>query len=50
MAAALMIVYVAGLRLENPKRDKGGRDYRIKLPKEELENLGDDHPEFRLVY
>lgn len=49
MAAALTIAYVAGLRLENAKRDKGGRDYRIKLPKE-LENLGDDHPEFRLVY
>ncbi|OCL14630.1 putative MFS transporter [Glonium stellatum] len=50
MAAALMILYVAGLRWENAKRDEGGRDYRFMLPKDELENLGDDHPEFRFVY
>ncbi|KAF4635414.1 hypothetical protein G7Y89_g2683 [Cudoniella acicularis] len=29
------------------KRDAGGRDDRLALPTEELENLGDDHPEFR---
>ena len=39
-----------GLWLENKKRDRGGRDYRFNLPREELENLGDDHPRFRLVY
>lgn len=36
-----------GMRLENKKRDNGERDYRFLLPKEQLENLGDDHPHFR---
>lgn len=36
-----------GILLENRKRDKGGRDYRLELPREERENLGDDHPRFR---
>ena len=43
-------VFVIGLRSENRKRDRGERDYRYQFPKEELENLGDDHPNFRFTY
>ncbi|KAI9813844.1 MAG: hypothetical protein M1827_003634 [Pycnora praestabilis] len=41
--------FFLGLRAENKKRDRGERDYRLELPKEQLENLGDDHPEFRFT-
>lgn len=43
-------VFFVGLRLENKKRERGERDSRLNLPKEELENLGDDHPSFRFAY
>lgn len=43
-------VFLIGLRMENIKRDRGERDDRYNLPKEELENLGDDHPSFRFTY
>ena len=43
-------VFVFGLWFENRKRDQGGRDHRYSLPKDELENLGDDHPGFRFIY
>lgn len=39
-----------GMRRENKKRDRGERDGRLNLSKEERENLGDDHPNFRFVY
>lgn len=42
--------FFVGLRMENKKRDNGGRDDRYNLPEEELENLGDDHPRFRYGY
>ena len=42
--------FFIGLWMENKKRDQGGRDDRANLPREELENLGDDHPKFRFVY
>lgn len=42
--------FVIGLWLENRKRDRGERDHRLGLPKEELENLGDGHPSFRFIY
>jgi len=44
-ATALFI----GLRTENRIRDSGKRDYRLSFPKEELNNLGDDHPSFRFA-
>jgi len=51
IAAALMTTgLLVGLRAENHKRDKGGRDYRYNLPREEIDNLGDNHPQFRFVY
>ncbi|KAI0142964.1 MFS general substrate transporter [Xylariaceae sp. FL1272] len=38
-----------GLKRENKLRDAGGRDYRLSRPKDELENMGDDHPSFRFT-
>ncbi len=43
-------VLFIGMRIENKKRDRGERNHRLGLPKEERENLGDDHPSFRFVY
>ena len=43
-------VLAIGMRLENKKRERGERDGRLNLPKEEVENLGDDHPKFRFTY
>ena len=43
-------IFLLGLKRENGKRDRGERDYRLNLPREELENLGDDHPTFRFSY
>ena len=43
-------IFFAGLRLENKRRDKGKRDYRLTLPQDEIDNLGDDHPRFRFTY
>ncbi|KAI9840137.1 MAG: hypothetical protein M1837_001898 [Sclerophora amabilis] len=39
---------VLGVIFENRKRDRGERDYRLELPAEEVENMGDDHPAIRL--
>ena len=38
-----------GLKHENRKRDRGERDYRYQEDPSELENMGDDHPEFRFA-
>ncbi|CAI7654101.1 unnamed protein product [Penicillium bialowiezense] len=35
---------------ENRRREQGGRDHRLALEYEELQNLGDDHPGFRFTY
>ena len=43
-------VFLLGLGLDNRKRDRGERDGRFGLSKEEWENLGDDHPNFRFGY
>ena len=43
-------IFVLGLWFENRKREQGGRDNRYNLEKDELENLGDDHPRFRFIY
>lgn len=45
--AILATVFMAGLMRENHRRDRGERDYRLDLPTEDLNNLGDDHPTFR---
>ncbi|MCJ1314268.1 hypothetical protein MMC25_007948 [Agyrium rufum] len=43
-------VFLLGLIWENRQRDAGKRDWKLGLEKEELENLGDDHPNFRFGY
>ncbi|KAL8662028.1 MAG: hypothetical protein Q9202_005082 [Teloschistes flavicans] len=46
-AATAATVLFLGLRRENKRRDRGGRDYRLQCSKEVLDNMGDDHPGFR---
>lgn len=41
-------VFYFGLKAENRKRDRGGRDYRYQ--EADTDNMGDDHPEFRFGY
>lgn len=41
--------FYLGLRRENKKRDRGERDERFEMGKEELDNAGDDHPQFRFA-
>ena len=36
-----------GLGAENRRRDRALRDSRLALPQDELDNLGDDDPDFR---
>ncbi|OBT44447.1 hypothetical protein VE00_05944 [Pseudogymnoascus sp. WSF 3629] len=43
-------VFYIGLKLENRKREAGGRDYRYQEEVSELTNMGDDHPSFRFTY
>ena len=43
-------VFFVGLKVENYKREQGKRDHRLNLPRNEVENLGDDHPKFRFTY
>lgn len=50
IAGLACTVFFIGLRAENLKRDRGERDDRYNLPKEELDNLGDDHPSFRFTF
>lgn len=44
------IVFLAWLYRENRLRERGKRNDRYELPREELENLGDGHPSFRFTY
>ncbi|PKX94190.1 putative MFS transporter [Aspergillus novofumigatus IBT 16806] len=46
-ACALFLTYLAR---ENRLRNAGRRDWRLELPQDEVENLGDDHPAFRFTY
>ncbi|KAL9603434.1 MAG: hypothetical protein Q9219_001121 [cf. Caloplaca sp. 3 TL-2023] len=48
VAAGAATVFYAGLKKENQRRDRGERNGRlVGLGKEEVENLGDEHPGFR---
>jgi len=49
MCGVMCTVFYVGLKRENRKRDSGGRDYRFHKEREELENMGDDHPGFRFT-
>ena len=44
------VIFVFGLKRENRLRDEGKRDYRWQLAQKEIENLGDDRPDFRFSY
>lgn len=56
---SLALVWVCGLSCmafflyllrENRLRDQGKRGYLYDLPREALDNIGDDHPNFRFTY
>ena len=47
MCSVMCTVFYFGLKAENRKRDQGGRDYRFTEERDELDNMGDDHPDFR---
>jgi hypothetical protein len=49
MCGVMCTVFFFGLKRENKVRDRGGRDYRFERERAELENMGDDHPEFRFT-
>ncbi|KAL1587290.1 hypothetical protein WHR41_04431 [Cladosporium halotolerans] len=48
MCAAACVVLLLGVRMENKKRDRGERDWRLDTI--DADNLGDDHPHFRFTY
>ncbi|KAF8853263.1 major facilitator superfamily protein [Acephala macrosclerotiorum] len=47
MCGVMCTVFFFGLRAENKVRERGGRDWRFVEEREELGNMGDDHPDFR---
>lgn len=47
MCGIMCTVFFFGLKAENCKRDTGGRDYRFEEERDQLNNMGDDHPDFR---
>jgi hypothetical protein len=49
LCAIMAVAMFFGLKYENRKRDRGGRDYRYAENVSDLDNLGDDHPEFRFT-
>lgn len=48
MCAAACVVLLLGVMVENRKRDRGERDWRLETA--DADNLGDDHPHFRFTY
>ena len=50
LTGAACTILLLGMAIENKKRQRGGRDYRLSLPMDERDNLGDDHPSFKFVY
>jgi len=49
LCGVMCTVFWVHLMRENRRRERGERDGRLRLPKEVVENLGDDHPEFRFT-
>lgn len=47
-AAGLVVIYTLALWQENKARDAGKRNHRLSDP--DVDNLGDDHPQFRYGY
>jgi hypothetical protein len=50
MTVVTATIFAAGLWVENRKRERGERDWRLCLPENERGNLGDDHPSVRFAY
>ncbi len=50
LCGIMCTIFFVGLWIENRKRDRGERDDRLRLPPNELVNLGDAHPKFRFAY
>jgi hypothetical protein len=48
LASFTATAFAIGLVMENKKRDRGERDYRLEDLRE-ADNLGDDHPSYRYV-
>lgn len=49
LSVVLGLIMELAMARENRKRDAGGRDDRLALPKDQVDNLGDDHPSFRFT-
>ena len=49
LAGVAATILYTGLKRENKRRDRGERDYRLAMGKEDLDNMGDDHPHFRFA-
>lgn len=49
VAGGAAAILYKGLKRENDKRERGERGYRLGRGKEELDNIGDDHPQFRFA-
>lgn len=47
MCGVMCTVFFFGLKMENKVRERGGRDWRFVEERDELGNMGDDHPDFR---
>jgi hypothetical protein len=49
LCGGMAIALFFGLKAENRKRERGGRDYRFTEEAADLDNMGDDHPDFRFT-
>ncbi|CZT04769.1 probable permease of the major facilitator superfamily [Rhynchosporium graminicola] len=49
LCGGMAVAMFFGLRAENRKRDRGGRDYRFTEEAADLDNMGDDHPNYRFT-
>ncbi|KAK9372141.1 major facilitator superfamily domain-containing protein [Lipomyces chichibuensis] len=49
MVGVVTILFALYLHHENKKRDRGDYNYRLQLPREQVDNMGDYHPGFRFV-
>lgn len=50
MSLLSSIGFLLVLWCENRKREQGKRDYVLDFNRDEIDNLGDDHPHFRFTY
>ncbi|RFU35367.1 hypothetical protein B7463_g954, partial [Scytalidium lignicola] len=49
MCASMCTIFFFGLYRENKKRERGERDYRYSEEGADINNMGDDHPEFSVT-